>query len=575
MARLIATQARPRTLHAALILKNTRIAPRVGLLLVIAVCVCAQTLIRRQQADHPQPAAETSTEGGVSVTPLPIPNVVAPVLIQTPPPFQLVADVPRRWDPTLRAARRNRARRGTSHARNHSKSPTESTGMPTPAGRPQPAAAGTTPKAATPDAAKGVHAAAKSPGAATGNSDSKLVKQGVTAAETRREKLDKIITEYVQKKELQTGIAQSGKFPFQRPARGLTDGNGWHIPLKNPTPAQKHRRQRLQQTLDFYYGKLLNTRDDSPWSMMHHMIAWSIDSRILVGGPGGRNVNTIGWLCANGRCEGERLLFVKNDILMARTGPGLQGHQGQFLAMLAQARVGPSQRIVVGDYEKTVVDLILQEQKTCRPRSELSFKLIGLVHYLHTSSTWQDDRNSQWDFPRLIREEVTQPINGTTCGGTHRLMGLTYAVRRRVQDGLPVNGDWARARDFAIDYQNRAFRMQNRDGSFSSDFWRSAGSWGDANRKLKTTGHILEWLVFSLPQERLHDPQLTRATDYLINMLARNRYFNWDKGPLGHGIRALALYNERVYGQRIGTRTLELAQRQTKDGAGTPARKSH
>jgi hypothetical protein len=389
----------------------------------------------------------------------------------------------------------------------------------------------------------------------------KIIERGKTTTESRREKLDQIIAEHVKKKSAKARNA--GGFPFERPKRGLTQGNGWHIPNNDYTPQQEHRRQRLQKTLDFYYTRLLNTRDDSPWSMMHHMIAWSVDSRVLVGGPKGRNVSTIGWLCANGRCEGERLLYVQNGMLLARLGPGLQGHTSQFLAMLAQTRVGPSQRIVVGDYDMSLVDLINQEQRTCRPKTELSFKLIGLSHYLHTDSVWKDDRGEKWDFPRLIREEIRQPVNGTTCGGTHRLMGMAYAVRRRKQDDLPVTGDWARAREFAAKYQNMALRMQNRDGSFSSDFWRSPGTWGDLHRKLKTTGHILEWMVFSLPHDRLDDPQITRATDYLINMLSRNRYFDWDKGALGHGIRALALYNERVYGQKIGARQLKLAQRKS------------
>ncbi len=394
---------------------------------------------------------------------------------------------------------------------------------------------------------------------------SKVIRQGKTAAESRREKLDKIIADHVRKKG--EGEAKASGFPFERPVRGLTQGNGWYLPAETMTPREQHRKQLLQQTLDFYYGRLLNTRDDSPWSMMHHMVAWSVDSRILIGGPKGRNVSTIGWLCANGRCEGERLLYVKNGLLLARTGPGLQGHPAQFLAMLAQARVGPSQRIVVGDYDMSLVDLIHQEQRTCRPRTELTFKLIGLSHYMHTDSEWEDDRGEKWDIPRLIREEIRQPINGTTCGGTHRLMGMTYAVRRRIQDDLPVDGEWARARDFAGKYQNLAFRMQNRDGSFSSDFWRSPGSWGDIHRKLKTSGHVLEWLVFSLPHERLNDPQVTRAIDYLVNLLSHNRHVDWNKGPLGHGVRALALYNERVYGVRVGARQIELAKRNAKSNA--------
>jgi hypothetical protein len=102
--------------------------------------------------------------------------------------------------------------------------------------------------------------------------------------------------------------------------------------------------------------------------------------------------------------------------------------------------------------------------------------------------------------------------------------------------------------------------MQNPDGSFSSDFFRRSGNWGDIDRKLKTTGHILEWLVFSLPHNELDHPQVLRAIDFLCNLLAANRYYDWENGPLGHGIRALALYDERAFGGRPGHRNLKMAE---------------
>ena len=39
----------------------------------------------------------------------------------------------------------------------------------------------------------------------------------------------------------------------------------------------------------------------------------------------------------------------------------------------------------------TVEDLVKQEQATCRPGTELTFKLIGLMHYLKSDTKWKDD----------------------------------------------------------------------------------------------------------------------------------------------------------------------------------------
>ena len=100
--------------------------------------------------------------------------------------------------------------------------------------------------------------------------------------------------------------------------------------------------------------------------------------------------------------------------------------------MLAQCHVSADYPIHVGNKEFTIHDLIEAEKKTCYPKSELTFKLIALQYYLDLNDTWVNDQGVEWDFPRLIREELAQPIRGAACGGTHRLSGLSLAVKTRV-----------------------------------------------------------------------------------------------------------------------------------------------
>ncbi|HEY6564036.1 MAG TPA: hypothetical protein VIY86_06035, partial [Pirellulaceae bacterium] len=207
----------------------------------------------------------------------------------------------------------------------------------------------------------------------------------------------------------------------------------------------------------------------------------------------------------------------------------------------------------------TIRDLMMHEQLSCRSRTELTFKLMGLIHYLHTDTSWTNRQGEIWDFPRLMEEEIRAPINGVTCGGTHRLMALSYSVRRRTRDGLPIEGVWEHARRHVASYQQLAFRLQNPDGSMSSNFFRKPGTWGDHERRLKTTGHTLEWLVFSLPHDQLANPRLLRMIDFLTNLLIQHRHYTWGKGPLGHSIRALSLFEERVYGTRPGQRVYHTA----------------
>ncbi len=38
---------------------------------------------------------------------------------------------------------------------------------------------------------------------------------------------------------------------------------------------------------------------------------------------------------------------------------------------------------------------------------------------------------------------------------------------------------------------------------------------------MQTTGHILEWLIFSLPEKDLTDPRLVKSVNYLASLLAQ------------------------------------------------------
>ena len=104
-------------------------------------------------------------------------------------------------------------------------------------------------------------------------------------------------------------------------------------------------------------------------------------------------------------------------------------------------------------------------------------------------------------------------------------------------------------------------RLQNPDGSFSTDWFKGRGDNGKPTRKLETTGHMLEWLVYSLPKERLQDPRTIRSVDFLASLLLSDPYGNWNIGPQGHSLHALALYDERVFGGKPGgERATELAR---------------
>jgi hypothetical protein len=246
--------------------------------------------------------------------------------------------------------------------------------------------------------------------------------------------------------------------------------------------------------------------------------------------------------------------------VQTRIGPGVQGHPAQFLAMLAQSRVKTDFPMLIDGQRFTVADLIQHEKETCRPKTELTFKLIAFTHYLRSNERWRSNDGQDWDIPRLIKEELAQPIVGAACGGTHRMTGFSYAVRKREQRGEPMTGQWLRAKKFVDDFHEYAFRLQNPDGSFSTDWFAGRADFGPPTRRLETTGHITEWLAYSLNSERLVEPRMITSVAYLTNLLIEHRDEKWGIGPLGHGLHALAIYDERVFGGQPGTRAVELAE---------------
>lgn len=323
------------------------------------------------------------------------------------------------------------------------------------------------------------------------------------------------------------------------------------------SPQMQALRAQVRDCLSHYYFRNENVANRSPWGIMHTFVPYGVDSQVIVNG---KRMNAAAWLCYNGVCRGQQLLFVKNGKLQARIGVGVQGHPGQFLAMLAQSRVPKNYPLRVDGVDFTVADLVDYEKRTCKAGTELTFKLIALSVYLKSDETWQNEQGEPWSIPRLIQEELKQPIVGAACGGTHRLTGFSYAVHMREQRGEPIEGQWMRAERFLQAYRQYVFRLQNPDGSFSTDWFKGRADTGVTSRRLETTGHMTEWLVHTLSDEQLEDPRVVRAVSYLSNMLLENRTEKWSIGPLGHGLHALALYDERVFGGTPGKRAAELAE---------------
>ncbi len=311
------------------------------------------------------------------------------------------------------------------------------------------------------------------------------------------------------------------------------------------------RRERIQQCLQNYYRHPVNADRLRPWSIMHGILSYGRQSMVTTQG---HHINAIDYLAANGRGHDRQLLRLQNGKLSVNVGNGFQGHEGQLLAILAQVNAPIDHPIQWGDNHLTIADLVEYEKSTCIPRTELTFKLIGLSYYLNSDETWQDQRGGNWDIARLIEEELRQPINGAACGGTHRLMGLSFSVAVRHSRGEPIDGAWKRAAQFVNEYHKTALRMINSDGTFSAEFFEGRSTSSDPIKLIYSTGHALEWLAISLDDETLLSASVSAMVDALLRLMESDFHpqrplVGTDVGPKGHALRALRLYALRMYGE--------------------------
>jgi hypothetical protein len=276
---------------------------------------------------------------------------------------------------------------------------------------------------------------------------------------------------------------------------------------------------------------------------MHALLAFGAEYEMI---HGQRRVNAIGWMCHNGTCRTQRMFTPKGKGFVPNVGGGVQGHEGQFLAILAQSNVPLDYPIQIGSAMYKVEDLVRYEMATCKEKSELTFKLIGLSYYLDSNKQWKANDGRIWSIPKLIQEELAQPIIGSACGGTHRLMGFSFSVRQRQLQGQPIDGQYARAAKFVRDYVAYTLQLQNPDGSFSTNWYEGRSNEPNDERKVQTSGHMLEWLMFTMSDDELKSPKVAKGIDFLLSKIYDQRDNKWPIGPRGHATRAVGLYNARI-----------------------------
>ena len=180
-------------------------------------------------------------------------------------------------------------------------------------------------------------------------------------------------------------------------------------PKPQLSPEAAAIRDQLRQVLALAQKQPFNTRQNSPTEIASVCLAFGCEAEVSLEGTDGRRVNGITCLCWNYPCEGFELLRCRQKHIAARIGYGYQEHPGEFLAMLAMARVPTDYPVRVGKDVRKVADLVEGERLACRSGGDASLRLIGLCYYV-ADPQWQNDIGETWSIGRMLKEEVAQPV---------------------------------------------------------------------------------------------------------------------------------------------------------------------
>ena len=127
-------------------------------------------------------------------------------------------------------------------------------------------------------------------------------------------------------------------------------------------------------------------------------------------------------------------------------------------------------------------------------------------------------------------------------------LGLCAALERFKRDKVPLDGDLARAKSYVDESIDYAYAAQNTDGSWGRPTSR------DYATAVSYTAHMLQWLVTTLPVNRLEGPPIVRAIDFLHNTLNSSHYQAYiptmstrEISAAMHAACVLNAYDQRVF----------------------------
>lgn len=312
---------------------------------------------------------------------------------------------------------------------------------------------------------------------------------------------------------------------------------------------QDQLTQLVQDAVDSTRRRLLATDINSPWQIMHGLLALRREFEVR---HQGEIRSGLDWVSSGPSYEGEA--WFEKTPYGGRAHPysrpwAFEGHANQFLAILSMSALPLEHEFQTTDGPITIADMIEHAQKTINSKDEPTWTLWALSRYLPPDAAWRNTRGEPWSIERLVAIQTAKPLKGTACGGTHGMFALAHARNVYLRSGKPLRGVWLEA-EYKIRRQiNTARVQQNSNGMLSSNYFRGREYKRDFNKRMASAGHLLEFLMISLPQDELQQRWVQRAIRATAQDLLNNRKAEVRCSPLYHAVNALNIYLDRVQPQ--------------------------
>lgn len=314
--------------------------------------------------------------------------------------------------------------------------------------------------------------------------------------------------------------------------------------------------KKVDEAIEISTKRYLTAGSHTPWQILHGMLAYRHD--YIIKDAQGKKINAVDYMTAGPKFRGEGWFRKTRNGAEAHPYSAdyvFEGHQNQFLAILSAAGFPLDYEMKMDGGKATIRDIVRNSMYEINGQDETTWSLWALSHYLGAEKSWTNKYGQEWSIEALVRRQNQENPWNAACGGTHGLFALSSALKVYRKTGKPLRGVWLEADQKIKRYIEEAKAYQNADGSFSSEYFRGHGFSRDFEKRLGTSGHILEFLMVALPDNRLNEAWVRKGVEAVAKDLIDNKRLPAEPGALYHAVDGLVLYRERVTGigpKRVG-----------------------